>query len=167
MPETVPRWLLVGAGIVALLIVLVEVKDYAARRSASNSPGTSSSTTAPPDVKTAPKTTVKTRRARVSADAVVDSEAESDAADALENASTMGGIEQAGERAPVVSDDDVKGGQPEAVKSPVKAAKPRCSPLPNSTKAEDVDAPYYKNWAREYGCGLDGTVWPLPAEQGR
>jgi hypothetical protein len=61
----------------------------------------------------------------------------------------------------------VKGGQPEAVKSPSKAAKPRCSPLPNSTKAEDVDAPYYKNWAREYGCGLDGTVWPLPAEQAR
>ena len=167
MPETVPRWLLVGAGIVALLIVLVEVKDYAARRNASNSPGTSSSTTAPPDVKSAPKTTVKTRRARVSAGAAVDSETENDATDALENASTLGGIEQAGERAPVASDDDVKSGQPEAVKSPVKTTKPRCSPLPNSTKAEDVDAPYYKNWAREYGCGLDGTVWPLPAEQGR
>jgi len=160
--------LLAGAGIVALLIVLVEVKDYAERKSASNSPGSSTSTTVPPDVKSTPKTTGKTRRARVSADAAVDSEAESDdAADALENASTMGGIEQASERAPVVSEDDVKGGQPEAVKSPSKAAKPRCSPLPNSTKAEDVDAPYYKNWAREYGCGLDGTVWPLPAEQAR
>jgi len=99
MPETVPRWLLAGAGIVALLIVLVEVKDYAERKSASNSPGSSTSTTVPPDVKSTPKTTGKTRRARVSADAAVDSEAESDdAADALENASTMGGIEQASER---------------------------------------------------------------------
>jgi hypothetical protein len=168
MPETVPRWLLVGAGIVALLIVLVEVKDFAERKSASSPPpGTSSATTVSPDIKSAPKKTAKTKPARASADAAVDSEAESDSGDALENTSTLGGIEQAGERDPVVSDDDAKSGQPEAVKSPIKTAKPRCSPLPNSTKPEDVDAPYYKNWAREYGCGLDGTVWPSPAEQRR
>ena len=29
---------------------------------------------------------------------------------------------------------------------------PACEPLPNSTKPEDVDADYYQNWAREYGC---------------
>ena len=27
-----------------------------------------------------------------------------------------------------------------------------CAPLPNSTRPEDVDAPYYQNWASEYGC---------------
>ena len=167
MPETVPRWLLVGAGIIALLIVLVEVKDFAERKNASSPPpGASSSTAVSPDAKSSPKKAVKTKRAQVSADAAVDSEAESDA-DTLESTPTMGGIEQAGERAAIVNDDEVKSGQPEAVKSPIKTTKPRCSPLPNSTKAEDVDAPYYQNWAREYGCGLDGTVWPLPAEQKR
>jgi hypothetical protein len=29
-----------------------------------------------------------------------------------------------------------------------------CVPLPNLTKSGDIDAPYYENWAREYGCLL-------------
>ena len=61
MPETVPRWLLVGAGIVALLIVLVEVKDFAERKNASSPPpGASSSTAVSPDAKSSPKKAVKT-----------------------------------------------------------------------------------------------------------
>ena len=34
-------------------------------------------------------------------------------------------------------------------------SSPACVPLPNSTKPGDVDAPYYQNWAREYGCNAD------------
>ncbi len=41
-------------------------------------------------------------------------------------------------------------GQPKSNPSPRS-----CVPLPNSTKAEDVDADYYRKWAREYGCVLD------------
>ena len=36
--------------------------------------------------------------------------------------------------------------------SNIALSPPDCLPLPNGTKLEDVDAPYYKNWAKEYSC---------------
>jgi hypothetical protein len=67
----------------------------------------------------------------------------------------MEGIVQAGARAPLVTDDGVDKGHLGPIENKRKAVPARCSPLPNSTKADDVDAPYYQNWAREYGCGAD------------
>ena len=43
---------------------------------------------------------------------------------------------------PEVSDDEVEG----------ILSHTDCVPLPNLTQPGDVDAPYYQNWAREYGC---------------
>ena len=156
MPETVPRWLLAGAGIIALITIGVGVKDFAERKSyVSPQSATSSATAGKSDPKSAPKTTAKTRRERRSATSGIDSAVERGPAGDLEKSPITGGILQAGARAPLVADEDVKSGQAEPVEKPTKSASPKCSPLPNSTKPEDVDAPYYKNWAREYGCILD------------
>jgi len=156
MPETVPRWLLAGAGIVALITILVGVKDYAERKSAGNPPsGTGSPSVVHSDVKSIPKANVKRKGPRPPATGVNDYAAESPSADALEKFPTMGGIVQAGARIPLATDDGVKRGELEPIQSQRKAGPARCSPLPNSTKPEDVDARYYQNWAREYGCGVD------------
>ena len=34
----------------------------------------------------------------------------------------------------------------------VKTPAPQCLPLPNGTQPGDVDAAYYKDWAKEYSC---------------
>ena len=155
MPETVPRWLLVGAGVVALVIILVEVKDFAERKSAVSPSPASRATVVPSDAKSAAKTTSKTRRARASTTAVLDSAVERVAADTLEKLPAAGGIVQASVRAPLETDDGGMTRQPEPVAIQIKAGPARCLPLPNSTKPGDVDALYYQNWAREYGCGFD------------
>jgi len=156
MPETVPRWLLAGAGIVALITIGVGVKDFAERKSfVSPQSATSSATAVKSDAKSAPKTTAKAKRARTSVTSGIDSAVERDPAGDPEESPVTGGILQAGERAPLVADEGEKGAQAEPVENHKKAASPKCTPLPNSTKPEDVDAPYYKNWAREYGCVSD------------
>jgi hypothetical protein len=156
MPETVPRWLLAGAGIVALITIGVGVKDFAEQKSyVSPQSATSSATAVKSDPKSPPKTTANTRRSRTSATSGIDSAVERDPAGDLEKSPITRAILQAGARAPLGADEGEKTGQAEPVENHTKAASPKCSPLPNSTKPEDVDAPYYKNWAREYGCILD------------
>jgi hypothetical protein len=154
MPETVPRWLLAGAGIVALMVIFVGVKDFAERKSILSPPsGTGNPAIVPSDGKSAPKTTVKRKGAGVSAKPLNPSAAETLPA-IPQRIPIMGEIMQAGARAPFVTEDDSKKGQPEPIENKRKAGPARCSPLPNSTKPEDVDASYLQNWAREYGCGV-------------
>jgi hypothetical protein len=156
MPESVPRWVLIAAGLVALITILVGVKDFAERKSASNPPSrTDSATVVHPESKSAPKAAGKRKGTRGPATAVNESVAETLPADAPGRFPIMEGIVQAGARAPLVPDDSVNKGQLGPIESKGKTPPTRCAPLPNSTKPEDVDATYYLNWAREYGCGSD------------
>src|SRR5262245_38923218 len=121
MPETVPRWLLAGAGVVALITILVGVKDFAERSSAVNPPAsTGSPSVVHSDVNSVPKANVKGKGARPSATKVNDYAAEGLSADPLEESPTMGGIVQAGARIPLLTDDGVKRRELEPIQSKQK-----------------------------------------------
>lgn len=155
MPETVPRWLLAGAGIVILVIILVEIKDFAARKSGvSPSSATSSATIVHPNAKSAPPKNSSRRRARTPAEEIADSVAQGLVRDGMATPSILGGVIQAGARSPFVPEQGVKRSEPGGVENQIRAVSAKCVPLPNSTKPGDVDVRYYQNWAREYGCGL-------------
>jgi hypothetical protein len=57
---------------------------------------------------------------------------------------------------PKAAHDEVEAamGRDNRVRNSVRPALPQapCLPLPNGTKLGDVDAAYYKHWAREYSC---------------
>ena len=149
-----PRLLLALTVITAIGAISLGIKDYVQQHKEAKPPA---STSSPTDVHsnaiTAQKktTSAKTRNTRMSA-----TEA---------NAATPQAAAADTELA-VISEDDTVRERPKAAHDEVEAAMDRnnrvrntarpaaaaCLPLPNWTKLTDVDAAYYKNWAREYSC---------------
>jgi hypothetical protein len=152
MPETVPRLLVVITGIVAVLATVVGVRDYVGRKETAKPPASASSTTVAQSIpgtvrrKTA---SAKTRRARMSAT----------------EANTPAGLAATDTEKPIISEEsakhDVVHDTPKNVRVQLAhyevnaALLLACLPLPNSTKPGDVDATYYQDWAREYGCRVE------------
>ena len=153
MPEFVPRFLLVATGIIAVLALIIGIKDYvqrpnpATRSSSVDVPAPAHSNDVPARKKHA------TSKAKRPEPARTDLSAESSVA------------ANSGEGLTIEGDSITAGsayGSPKSAKlhstreeSTFSLVTKSCAPLPNSTKPEDVDAPYYQKWAREYGCNAD------------
>jgi len=159
MPETVPRLLVVITGVVAILASFVGVRDYMGRKDAAKPLASTSSTVAvQSNSGTARRKTnsAKTRHPRRSST----------------EANTATWLAAADVEKPTTGLDSAK---PDMVHDASASMIPdtsttsrdqlaqndvnvpwslACLPLPNSTKPGDVDANYYQDWAKEYGCKL-------------
>jgi hypothetical protein len=175
MPEGLPRIVVVLTAIVAFFAIFLGVKDYfQPRTETKTSASTTAATAAQPDAKDAHKKNALagTRRKRssgkdvkpVAADQAGEDESESLLAPTVANSTLLVVKDNAlhaapgagnGEQAAMNADDGVqKKLNPKVGKPTTIAVSPECLPLPNMTGPGDVDAPYYRNWAREYSCQL-------------
>ncbi len=154
MPEFIPRTLVVLTAIVAVIALFIGIRDYVAIKNKARpvaSPGAKS--VVQPDTVIARKKTVRAKKSRAQLPAT---ETNAAVADAAEDATTRPLIREV-----LAKVESAPGrGRTAEVQAVLNAANSRssshtCTPLPNSTKPEDVDAIYYQGWAREYGCGLD------------
>jgi hypothetical protein len=159
MPETVPRSLVVITGVIAILAAFVGVRDYMGRKETPK-PLASASVATPVQSNsgTARRKTnsAKTRHPRRSST----------------EANTATGLAAADLQKPTIGENSVK---PDVIHDASANTIPdtsttvreqlaendanapwslACLPLPNSTKPGDVDANYYQDWAKEYGCKL-------------
>jgi len=185
MPETLPRPLLVLVAIVAIVVVVIGVKDYIQRQSKATPSDTPSSTVVNPKAIKAKKTTsAKTKRAGTSAtEAHLAAKAQA-VPDDMEKPFISQEFANAGTNAIVVMDNGLNTVRTQAVHDQLEPAMDRnnrvrnevetitkhglssCLPLPNMTKPGDVDAPSYENWAREYcGSSLDLDPDQLPSDR--
>lgn len=181
MPEGLPRIVVVLTVIVAFFAIFLGVKDYfQPRRETKTSASTTVATATHPDAKDVHKKNAvgSARQKRISGSGLKPVAASQTAADesgsllapASANstllvvkdnalhampAGMMDGAAGGDEQAPMDSDDrapkkaGAKAGKPTTI-----AVSPECLPLPNMTGPGDVDAQYYRNWAREYSCQL-------------
>ena len=160
------------AAVVAFIAIGLGIKDYVGQQNANSTAGTVTPAVEHPNAITRLKksTSGKTVRTRTSAtDATAEetapsanaaaemetppiSEQSSDPGakqtTAMENQSNTLTAEAARDGMAAVD------GTPNAHDTIVKPGSSACLPLPNGTKPEDVDAPYYFRWATEY-CGRD------------
>jgi hypothetical protein len=171
MMERVPRALLALTVIVVVVALYVGIKDYIQQK---NSPSpVSTSTPTVVDSKAVEKKTISanTRRTRLRAtEADNGAKAPAAAPDASEKSrinedpnsrvqnqvvhdnalNTVMAADAAGEAA--MGQDNRVRNKLEAKTAMSALTAPQCAPLPNVTNPEDVDAHYYRNWAREYWC---------------
>jgi hypothetical protein len=149
MPEFVPRFLVVLTGIIAFLALFIGLRDYFEKPKHAN-PATiigNSSEVQSNDVHPRKKTVLaKAKQAQRPKSEVL--------------AETTAGMQDLLIRDFVRTDtlDEPQGplaAQPKPGEFDAALSHTACVPLPNSTKPEDVDAPYYRKWAREYGCNPD------------
>ena len=175
MPEGLPRIVLVLTAIVALVAIFLGVKDYVQpRRETRTSASTTATTVTQPAIKDAHKKNALagTRRKRTSGSDVTPTAADQAAEDesgsllaptpanstllvVKDNALHAAPAAGDGEQAAMEADGSVqKKVNPKIAKPARIAVSPECLPLPNMTGPGDVDAPYYRNWAREYSCQL-------------
>ena len=171
--ERVPRALLALTVIVVVVALYVGIKDYSQQKNSPPPVSTSTPTVVDSNSKTVGKKTISanTRRTRLRAtEADSGAKAPAAAADASEK-SRINEESNSGVQDQVVHDNalnavmaaDAAGeaamGQDNRVRNKLEAktamsalTAPQCAPLPNVTNPEDVDAHYYRNWAREYWC---------------
>jgi hypothetical protein len=178
MPEGLPRIVLVLTATVAIAAIVLGVKDYfQPRAETKSSASTTAATVAQPDAKDVHNKNKKNaladaRRKRTSGSEVksaaagqaAEDESESLLAPTVANSTLLVVKDNALHAMPTAGDGeqattDTDGSLQKKVNS--KSAKPttitvspECMPLPNMTGPEDVDAQYYRNWAREYSCQL-------------
>ena len=149
MPEFVPRVLIVLTGIVAILALFIGIRDFLEKpKHVAPVMNSGPATAVPPvDVRARKKTSSPARTKRAPSSQAVTSAA----------TATPAGIDD------LIIRDFALGGAPQESPKIVRAQSsrnegeatrslPSCTPLPNSTKPKDVDAPYYRKWSREYGC---------------
>jgi len=172
MTETMPRSLLALTGIVALIAISVGIKDYVQQPKQAKPPTNMSTPTAVQSNAEPKKTTsAKTRHSRMSAREANAHAPAQTAADNMEKPLTSEEFADSGAAIVVI------GNAPNTVGAPDKGeaaldrnnrvsnelntrisrsavSAPQCLPLPNLIKSGDVDASYYRNWAREYLCGI-------------
>ena len=154
MPEFLPRILVVLTGLVAILALYVGITDYVHRRKdAVPATGESASTVVRSSAATVRKKIAKARRARTPATELIDAVPRL----AAQGDDTDTGKQIVGEALGVALYDAPKAHhvQPAFDRFDGTLTSAACVPLPNSTKPGDVDATYYQNWAKEYGCKLD------------
>jgi len=141
------RLVLVMAGTVAVVAIAVGIKDYVQQK---HQTSTSTPTVVPSNTRTVQRksTSAKTGRTRMSA---TQANAQAPAykvekpllSKAFGNADAK--AQAAHDAAGAAMDRNNRvGSEFDTITT--------CVPLPNLTKPGDIDAPYYENWAREYGC---------------
>ena len=154
MPEFLPRILVVLTGLVAILALYVGITDYAHRKKdAAPATSESASTVVRSGATSVRKKVAKARRARTPATESIDAASGVPA----EGDGTAAGKQIVGEAVGVALYDAPKAHhvQPVFDRFDGTLTSAACVPLPNSTKPGDVDATYYQNWAKEYGCKLN------------
>jgi hypothetical protein len=170
MTEHVPRSLLALTIIVVIVALYVGIKDYVQQRNAPPQVSTSTPTVVDSSAKTVEKkiTPAKTRRTPVraterhaAATAAPDASEQSRINDESSSA-VPDQVVNDNEPNTVMAADDAEEaamGQDNRVRNKLdgktavsQLTAPQCVPLPNVTNPEDVDAHYYRNWAREYWC---------------
>jgi hypothetical protein len=161
MTEGMPRSLLALAAIVALVTISVGIRDYLQEKQA-KPPATATIVQSNPITVPKKTTSAKARGARMSATEANVPATTQAAADDMEKPSAKDNPANA-----VITQVSHGGGEAEdqtnrarneldtKIAAPaLSASVPHCLPLPNATNPRDVDAPYYKNWAKEYSCGI-------------
>jgi hypothetical protein len=155
MPETVPRWLITLAGIIAIVVICVGIKDYVQGKKAKSEATTSTATAVDSNGKSVAK---KTASAKISQARMSPTEAKSPAtAQAAANSvekQLNEELAKANSKSIIVMDGshhELGAAKNHRTRNDLETTT-TCLPLPNLTKLGDVDAPYYLNWAREY-CG--------------
>lgn len=177
MKEGIPRPVLALAAIVALVVVSIAIKDYFQKPKEAQSVASTSPSDAQSNAKAAAKKINSTKHRRVRTSALAENSvntaypaaddiekpaidrqsvgadnagstlnqyAENAAADQASHADTDAAVEGHTRPGDVVKAKLVK----------FVFSAPKCVPLPNLVMRQDVDAPYYENWAREYSCQL-------------
>jgi hypothetical protein len=165
MPDFMPRLALTLAGIVAIVVLSLGIKDYVQQQ---NQPGPAAAPATPTVANAKTRTKSKrasTTRARLSASAAnapappaaldADKQLVHEAV-ALTGATTIALRDDAPNSSWTQSSYDIieasdlnnrLRNELHMISSPASSA---CLPLPNLTGPGDVDAPYYDNWAGEY-----------------
>ena len=149
------RIVLALVAIAAVVAISLGIIDYVLKKS--NSPASTgteavdrsnNSDTTPAQKK---DITVKTRQARISA-----TQGKTPAPQASADEKQLISEDFADNVGAQAAQDEVEAGMDRnnRVRNIVRPALPskQCLPLPNGTKAGDVDALYYNDWAREYSC---------------
>jgi hypothetical protein len=155
MAEGIPRFLLVLTAIVAIVAISVGIRDYGKQQKETKSPATGTPSVVDSKVQRQ-SNSAKTKRARTPRSAADGTDAADAGANAIfvnKNAANTVRVQGAHSEDALMDDQN----NPLGNKLDGKTGNPalstkHCVPLPNVTKPEDVDAPYYKNWAREYWC---------------
>lgn len=153
------RFLVALIGIVAVVAISVGIKDYVKQQGKAKPPAsTSTPTVVDSNAITVPKqtTSAKTRQARMSAtEANAPATAQAAADEILEKRLNKEFADTVREN-PKAAHDELEAAMDRnnRVRNTARPAllPAQCLPLPNGTKLRDVDATYYKNWAREYSC---------------
>jgi len=159
MPETVPRSLVVITAVIAILAAFVGVRDYMGRKETAKPLASASSTTAVQSnsgtakKKTASAKTRRTRGASAEANAAT-GPASADVQKATIGENSVKSDVVRGASASMIPDKSTNTRAQLADNDVNAAFSLACLPLPNSTKPGDVDANYYQDWAKEYGCRL-------------
>ena len=149
------RIVLALAAIVAVVGISLGIIDYVVKKS--NPPASTDSAAVDrsnnSDTAAAQKkdTTAKARQGRVSA-----TQGKTPAQQASADEKPLISEDFADNVGAQAAQDEVEAGMDRnnRVRNIVRPALPskQCLPLPNGTKAGDVDAFYYKDWAKEYSC---------------
>jgi hypothetical protein len=148
----VTRPVLALAGIVATVAISFGIKDYVQQKQANPPVSTGTLTVENPKAKISQKksTSIKTRDARSSATETKALASGQTSAYNTEQALIRKESIQGGAKAMDVNNAAANSVITQGTADDEEVA--RCVPLPNGTKPGDVDALYYKNWARTYGC---------------
>ena len=154
-----PRLLVAITGIVVALSIYIGITDYLKPQKESKHPA-SGSTPSTIDSKAISvvrnSTSAKTRRARMSATEANAPATAQDAADDMEKPLISEEFAKAGAKKVVIDSVSntlrAQGAHDEVEAAALSPAQ--CVPLPNGTKPENVDAAYYKNWAKGYSCPI-------------
>ena len=175
MNDGIPRPLLALTAIVFLAALYVGVRDYFQKPREAQPTASAVVAVAQSNATSVPKKTRSPRLRRVRMSAMAANAAnpahsaedtekpfisqQSSVADAKQIGSDYApnseGVQAAHDKAEAAEDRPVIVGYGLRTSIVVSAfSVPQCIPLPNSVMREDVDAPYYENWAREYSCHL-------------
>jgi len=148
------RLLVTLTGIVVALAIYFGINDYLKPQKESKHPA-SASTPSTIDSKAISvvrnSTSANTRRARISATEANAPAMAQDAADDMEKPLISEEFAKAGVKK-VVIDSVSNTLRAQGAHEAAALSTAQCVPLPNGTKSENVDAAYYKNWAKEYSC---------------
>jgi len=154
MPEFVPRFLVVVTGIVAVLALIIGIKDYVQKSNYATHSASVDVPVAAHPTDTPARKKHSSRKAKRAEPSQAELSAESTAASNSRDGLTIEGDSITNDGSAFRS---TRMSKSHSVRdeSHFSLVTKSCAPLPNSTKLEDVDAPYYQKWAREYGCNAD------------
>jgi hypothetical protein len=170
MPDSMPRLALAFAGIVAIIVIALVIKDYVQQQKRASPPGAVSAKTVA-NAKTKDRfnkgrstgTSPKVKRARLSTPTANAKQPGQDEEKQPINAEFAG----TGATTMTSSEDDTNAVRTHTAKRIIQSlnhdnglrneldmfagpGSSTCLPLPNRTELGDVDAHYYDNWAGEY-----------------